>query len=83
MGEWVDRTQRLAGKALVIEIADIAVQFGEEFRSGHSHVPWDQLRGIRNRLAHEYHKTNYRIVWNTLVDSPPRLWAGLNRQPSV
>ena len=35
-------------------------------------IPWQDIRGMRNRLTHEYFAVNLVIVWETAVrDIPP------------
>ena len=37
------------------------------------HIPWDEMRGMRNILAHEYAYVNVEIVWLTVQRSLPPL----------
>jgi uncharacterized protein with HEPN domain len=50
-------------------------------------VPWDAVRGMRNRLAHDYLGMRYDLVWEAVQDDVPALqelclaycdWRGLN-----
>ena len=34
---------------------------------------WDGIRGLRNRLAHDYGSTDYEIIWDSIADDMPRL----------
>lgn len=43
------------------------------FVAEHSQVPWNQMRGMRNRMAHGYFEINLDIVWGTIQESLPRL----------
>jgi uncharacterized protein with HEPN domain len=31
-------------------------------------IPWTEIRGMRNRLAHEYFAVDLEIVWDVLTD---------------
>jgi uncharacterized protein with HEPN domain len=42
-------------------------------RARHPGVPWDEMRGIRNRLVHEYYKVDMDILWQTLRGNLPPL----------
>lgn len=33
------------------------------------HVPWDAIRGMRNRLAHDYPGTRFDVVWDTIDEN--------------
>lgn len=43
------------------------------FVADHAQVPWDKMRGMRNRMAHGYFEINLDIVWDTIQESLPRL----------
>ena len=43
------------------------------FVAEHAQVPWDKMRGMRNRMAHGYFEINLDIVWGTVQESLPRL----------
>src|SRR4051812_47213304 len=35
-------------------------------------VPWPQIRGIRNRIAHGYDQIDWSIIWNVVtIELPP------------
>ena len=36
-------------------------------------MPWDELRGMRNRLAHDYPGTNLDVVWEVFEQGIPIL----------
>lgn len=55
-----------------IEImGEAARQVSEAFRGIHSEIPWHEIRGMRNRLIHDYKRIDLDEVWKTLrVDIP-------------
>jgi uncharacterized protein with HEPN domain len=50
-----------------------------EFVSLHSDIPWKEMRGMRNRMAHGYFDVDLEIVWDTLQNSLPDLEPKLRR----
>jgi uncharacterized protein with HEPN domain len=44
-----------------------------EFAAAHAEVPWAQMRGMRNRMAHGYFDINLDTVWETVQTSLPDL----------
>ena len=47
------------------------------FTQAHSDVPWHQMKGMRNRIAHGYFDTDIEIVWDTVQSALPDLLARL------
>lgn len=44
-------------------------------------VPWNLIRGLRNRITHEYHKLDNEVIWETLAVSLPALADALTGSP--
>ena len=34
-------------------------------------IPWDELRGMRNRIAHDYTGMRFDVVWDTIEEGLP------------
>lgn len=63
-------------------IAQYIMQIGEcvnclsnEFINEHNEVPWHQIRGMRNIIAHAYGIVDADVVWDILNDDLPFLKA--------
>lgn len=50
----------------------IASEF-PEFTGAYSALPWQQMRGMRNRMAHGYFDIDLDVVWETVQTSLPTL----------
>lgn len=76
------RTQQAVILNLVIlgEAAARLLSQHEAFAAQHSQVPWRNIRGMRNRLAHGYFDIDLNVVWDTVQMALPDLLASL---PSV
>lgn len=60
----------------IIVIGEAATQIADEypeFTAAHPEVPWKQMRGMRNRMAHGYFEINLDVVWDTVQLSLPEL----------
>jgi uncharacterized protein with HEPN domain len=55
------------------EAANKIVTDFPEFTQSRKQIPWEQMRGMRNRLAHGYFDIDLEVVWVTLLTSFPVL----------
>lgn len=46
---------------------------GPEFVYAHPELPWIEMRGMRNKMIHNYFDVSLAIVWNTVKHDLPRL----------
>ncbi|MDR1973658.1 MAG: DUF86 domain-containing protein [Bacteroidales bacterium] len=44
-------------------IGEAANRLPDEYRDIHSKIEWDRIRGLRNRIVHDYFGIDYSIVW--------------------
>jgi len=47
-------------------IGEAASHVPEEIVADHPEIPWQDMRDMRNALAHEYFGINENIVWDTI-----------------
>lgn len=52
-------------------IGEAANKLSEEIKEQHSQVPWQQIIGTRNKVAHEYFGVDLQIIWHTLQEELP------------
>jgi len=60
----------------IIVIGEAATQLVDEhseFAAHNPEIPWQKMRGMRNRMAHGYFDTNLDIVWDTVQQAFPEL----------
>ncbi len=60
----------------IIVIGEAATKIADEspeFAAKYPEVPWKQMRGMRNRMAHGYFEINLDVVWDTVQLSLPEL----------
>jgi len=49
------------------------------FAVNHPELPWIEMRGMRNKMIHEYFDVDWDIVWGTVKDDPPPLKGQIER----
>ena len=69
------RTQQAVIMSLIIlgEAATKVMDSHAEFAQEHPQVPWRNMRGMRNRIAHGYFDINLDVVWETVQEWLPAL----------
>jgi uncharacterized protein with HEPN domain len=50
----------------LLTIGEAAKDLNDELKSRHPRIPWRQIVGMRNILAHEYFTRESEIIWETL-----------------
>lgn len=69
------RTQSAVVLCLIIigEAATKIMDQYAEFAGQHPEIPWRNMRGMRNRIAHGYFDIDFEVVWETLQTALPEL----------
>ena len=57
----------------LIIIGESINRLSEDFKDKHPDVDWFKIRGLRNRVAHDYKNINYDIAWNVIQNNIPFL----------
>jgi len=61
-------------------VGEAARRVPDDVRSSYPDIPWAQMAGMRNRLAHAYDAVDMRAVWLTVVRDLPTILAALQRR---
>jgi len=59
----------------LLAIGEASKDFGDDIKSRHPTIPWRQILGMRNFLAHEYFIRESEIIWETIQVGLPELAA--------
>ena len=54
-------------------IGEAASRVPENITAENPEIPWQDMRDMRNVLAHEYFGVNEKIIWNTIQEDLPPL----------
>ena len=63
----------------LLQIGELSGQLSEELRSISNEIPWSQIKGMRNIVAHHYGSIRLEIVWNTVKNDIPVVQAFCER----
>ncbi len=54
-------------------LGEAAARISDEFKVGHSDIPWSNIIGMRNILVHDYFQIDIDIVWAVIEKDLPQL----------
>jgi uncharacterized protein with HEPN domain len=54
-------------------IGEASSNLSDEFKEKHGEIPWALIKGMRNRLVHEYNEVDLELVWTTSQEDIPHL----------
>lgn len=54
-------------------IGEAVKRIPEEMRREHSHLPWKEMAGMRDKLIHFYFGIDYLLVWRTIKERLPQV----------
>jgi uncharacterized protein with HEPN domain len=58
-------------------MGEAAKNVSSDFRTAYPEIPWRAIAGIRDRIVHEYFRTNTRRIWDVVTDDIDELEAAL------
>lgn len=67
-----DKTIFAVVRAIEI-IGEASKNIGEEIRNANSEIPWKEIAGMRDKLAHAYFGVSINRVWETAFVEIPKL----------
>ena len=69
-----DRAYFNAVSMCILQIGEISGSLSEEYRAETSYkIPWSNIRGMRNIVAHDYGSLDEELVWETATKDIPVL----------
>ena len=57
----------------LIQVAENSDKLTTEFKAGYSSIPWRAMKGMRNRIVHEYGSVDLSVVYDTVMHDIPEL----------
>ena len=70
-----DKDYRNCCAMCILQIGELGGHLSSEFRTAHGEIPWDNIRGMRNVMAHAYGTISVQTTWETIEQDIPVLKA--------
>ena len=55
------------------QLGELTTKLDKDFISAHPDIPWNEMRGLRNRIVHDYEGVNLKLVWEIVSKDLPEL----------
>jgi len=62
-----------AAAMCIIQIGELTTHLSEGFKTEHSHIPWRDIKGMRNIAAHHYGRFDSQKLFETITEDIPAL----------
>ncbi|HML37719.1 MAG TPA: DUF86 domain-containing protein [Bacillota bacterium] len=67
-------SKTMSATAFVLgQIGELAVRISSETETSYPEIDWKGMRGMRNKIVHDYENVDLMILWNTLKNDLPDL----------
>ncbi|MBW4085240.1 DUF86 domain-containing protein [Paenibacillus sp. S150] len=57
----------------VSQMGELAKYISDETQERYPDIPWRSIRGMRNRIVHDYENIDLAVLWGTITASLPEL----------
>ena len=57
----------------LIHVSENSDKLSDNFKEDHADIPWRAMKGMRNRIVHEYGNVDLAVVYNTIKNDIPKL----------
>jgi len=61
------------------QIGELVGKLSAEFVQSAGHIPWRKIKGLRNRIVHDYEGIRLNIVWEVITEFLPQLIEDIER----
>ena len=57
----------------LIQISENSLRLSPEFKKRYDEIPWQAIKGMRNKIVHEYGNVDFSVVYDTVKYDFPQL----------
>lgn len=57
----------------VSQIGELVKEITDETMKKYREIPWNSIKGMRNRIVHDYENVDLSVLWGTIKESLPEL----------
>ncbi len=68
-----DKFYQYACNMAILQIGELSTKLSDNIKKEIPDIPWHQVKGLRNYLAHDYGSIRLEDMWDTIVNDIPLL----------
>ena len=57
----------------ISQIGEIVKEISDETKNNYPKIPWNSIKGMRNKIVHDYENVDLSVLWGTIKQSLPEL----------
>lgn len=57
----------------VSQIGELVKEITDDTMKKYTYIPWNSIKGMRNRIVHDYENVDLSVLWGTITESLPDL----------
>ena len=57
----------------LLQLGELSGKVTEDFKRDNTDIPWAEMKGLRNKVVHDYVGVQLHIIWNTIKKDIPEL----------
>lgn len=57
----------------VSQIGELVKEITDETINNYPSIPWNSIKGMKNRIIHDYENVDLSVLWGTMKESLPDL----------
>ena len=61
-----------------IQISENSERLNTSFKANHTDIPWRAIKGMRNKIIHQYGDIDLTVIYETVKNDIPNLYKLLN-----
>lgn len=63
----------------IIQISENNNHLSNDFKEDHKEIAWTAIKGMRNKIVHDYGVVNMKIVYNSVTKFIPEMYEKLSK----
>lgn len=63
----------------LVQVAENSDKLTSSFKTDHKELPWREIKGMRNRIVHDYGFIDLTIIYDTVIHGIPEMYEQLEK----